>query len=225
MTLPSLLTDGFGRFRRGRFVTSRKQFEMLAEAGQTPEVMVLSCCDSRVPPEVVFDADPGELFVMRNIANLVPPHETTGRYHGVSAAIEFAVLGLKVKHIVILGHSSCGGVRAYLEEAGVVPPAGGQPRRRTEGDFIGSWMSLLEDSREEVLKAMPGRAPGEIQTGLEQASVRSSLKNMRSFACVSTLESRGRLCLHGAHFDIGSGTLSLLDEKTTRFAAVAAGED
>jgi len=208
MPLPQQLTAGYGRFLNGRFAASRKQFEMLAEAGQNPEVMIVSCCDSRVAPEAIFDADPGQLFVVRNVANLVPPHETVGRFHGVSAALEFAVLGLRVKHIVVLGHSRCGGVRAYLDEL-YTSNAG--------GDFIGSWMSLLARSREEVLLTMAGQPREAVQHALEQRSIRGSLDNLRSFGCVKTLEQRGRLQLHGAHFDIGTGQLALLSEADAVF--------
>jgi carbonic anhydrase len=114
--LPSRLISGYRAFRDNRFARERARYEALAEA-QRPEIMVIGCCDSRVPPEVIFDANPGEMFVVRNVANLVPPFETGGEYHGTSAALEFAVQGLKVKHIVVLGHAGCGGIRAYADEA------------------------------------------------------------------------------------------------------------
>ncbi|MCK6452792.1 MAG: carbonic anhydrase [Alphaproteobacteria bacterium] len=212
MPLPQPLASGYGRFLTGRFEANRRQFELLAEAGQHPGVMVVSCCDSRVTPEVIFDAEPGQLFVMRNVANLVPPHETVGRYHGVSAALEFAVLGLRVQHVIVLGHSLCGGVRAYLDE--IYSGDSG-------GDFIGSWMSLLARSREDVLLTMAGQPRDAVQRALEQRSIRSSLANLRTFGCVKTLEERGRLHLHGAHFDIGTGQLALLQEEDEVFRPVA----
>src|SRR5919199_3365407 len=130
--LPSRLTTGYRAFRENRFARERERYAALAEA-QRPEIMVIGCCDSRVPPEVIFDASPGEMFVVRNVANLVPPFETGGEYHGTSAALEFAVQALKVKHIVVLGHARCGGVRAFADSAAPLSP----------GDFIGRWMSLI----------------------------------------------------------------------------------
>src|SRR6516165_4304549 len=114
MTLPARLIDGYRAFVENRLPLERDRLQKLAEAGQQPETMVICCCDSRVSPEVIFDAHAGELFVVRNIANLVPPYSPTGFTHGVSAALEFAVLGLTVKHIVVMGHSHCGGVRAFV---------------------------------------------------------------------------------------------------------------
>src|SRR5215218_8872271 len=136
---PERLTDGYRAFLRDRFQREQSRYRELADT-QSPEVMVISCCDSRVSPEVIFDARPGELFVVRNVANLVPPFETGGTYHGVSAALEFGVGALKVKHIVVLGHAHCGGVRAYAEDAEPISP----------GDFIGRWMSLIAPAAEKV---------------------------------------------------------------------------
>src|SRR5689334_18594299 len=131
--LPQRLYDGYQAFRAGRLPTEQSRYRELAERGQAPETMVVGCCDSRVSPEVIFDAGPGELFVVRNVANLVPPYSPDGLYHGVSAALEFAVGALRVKHIVVLGHAFCGGVRAFAEESAPLSP----------GDFIGKWMSLI----------------------------------------------------------------------------------
>lgn len=214
MPLPPPLAAGYDRFLSGRFEANKDHFRMLAEAGQHPGVMVVSCCDSRVTPEVIFDAEPGELFVVRNVANLVPPHETVGRYHGVSAALEFAVLGLRVQHVVVLGHAGCGGVRASLDEIYT---------GESGGDFIGSWMSLLARSREEVLLTMAGQPREKVQRALEQRSIRWSLENLRTFGCVKTLEQRGKLHLHGAHFDIGTGQLALLHEHDEVFQPVGPG--
>ena len=133
MALPSRLLEGYRAFRSGRLPHEQARFRELAETGQRPEVMVIGCCDSRVSPEVIFDAHPGELFVVRNVANLVPPYSPDGGQHGVSAAVEFAVQALKVSHIVVLGHAQCGGVRAFAEDSAPLSP----------GDFIGQWMALL----------------------------------------------------------------------------------
>ena len=135
-TFPARLTDGYRAFLGDRFARERSRYETLAE-GQAPEVMVIGCCDSRVSPEVIFDASPGELFVARNVANLVPPFETQGDYHGTSAALEFAVQALRVKHIVVLGHARCGGIRAFADDTAPLSP----------GDFIGRWMNLIKPAR------------------------------------------------------------------------------
>ena len=197
---PSLL-DGYRSFKGGRYEHDRDRYRALAEHGQTPEVMVIACCDSRAAPETIFSAAPGDLFVVRNVANLVPPHRTDGGCHGTSAALEFAVQGLKVRHIVVLGHGRCGGIRAALS-----PSA--QPL--SPDDFIGKWMKLLEPAARAVATGAP-RTDAERQTALERASIRSSVANLRTFPCVSILESRGRLGLHGAWFDIAGGELWTMD--------------
>src|SRR5258708_37967179 len=137
---PDRLTEGYRGFLSGRFTSERSRYAMLAETGQKPEIMVIGCCDSRVSPEVIFDAAPGELFVVRNVANLVPPYSPDGTYHGVSAALEFGVGALRVKHIVVLGHAHCGGVRAFAEDSAPLSP----------GDFIGKWMSLIAPAAEKL---------------------------------------------------------------------------
>jgi carbonic anhydrase len=205
---PDVLTDRFRRFKFRHFAPNQDRYEELATNGQNPEVMIVSCCDSRVDPETIFGAMPGELFVVRNVANLVPPYETTGKYHGVSAALEFAALNLRVKHIVVIGHSGCGGVRACLEH---------DAARQTEAQFITNWMSILDEGRERIVKAFAGRPLPEIRTALERESVIASLDNLRTFPCVKILEGKGRLALHGAYFDIGSGTLEIYNQATAEF--------
>src|SRR3954453_15329618 len=122
MSFPQRLIDGYGAFTSGRLQSEQDRYRELAERGQTPEIMVIGCCDSRVSPEVIFDARPGELFVVRNVANLVPPYSPDGTYHGVSAALEFGVGALRVKHIVVLGHALCGGIRAFADEIQPLSP-------------------------------------------------------------------------------------------------------
>jgi carbonic anhydrase len=212
MTLfPEHLTDRFRRFKYRHFAPNLDHYEELARNGQNPDVMVVSCCDSRVDPETIFSAMPGELFVVRNVANLVPPYETDGRYHGVSAALEFAALNLRVKHIVVLGHSGCGGIRACLEQSAA---------RQSEAQFISNWMSILEDARRAVVDAGQGRTPEQLRSELERVGISTSLCNLRSFPCIKTLESKGRLHLHGAYFDIASGSLSVLNEGTNEFVSL-----
>jgi carbonic anhydrase len=206
---PENLTDRYRRFKHRNFAPNQDHYEQLATDGQSPQVMLVSCCDSRVDPETIFQAMPGELFVVRNVANLVPPYETSGTYHGVSAALEFAALNLRVRHIIVLGHSGCGGVRACLENT----------HRETEAQFIRNWMSMLDGARDTVL-ADPQLTPGVSQrTALEKEGVRTSLANLRTFPCIQSLEGRGRISLHGAYFDIGSGTLSVLNSSANTFVA------
>lgn len=205
---PEKLTDRFKRFHFRHFAPNQNHYEELAVHGQSPEIMIVSCCDSRVDPETIFSAMPGELFVMRNVANLVPPFETTGKFHGVSAALEFAVLNLRVKHIIVMGHSSCGGVRACLEKSAA---------RQTEAQFISNWMSMLDEARDEVVASHAGKPATEQCSALERRAVLTSLANLRTFPCIKILESRGKLQLHGAHFDIASGQLEVLNPATGTF--------
>lgn len=203
MSLPKSLIEGYRRYVRDRHAPERGRFEQLAELGQAPTAMVIACCDARVDVSAIFDAGPGELFILRNIANLVPPYEGEGGHHGTSAAIEYAVMVLKVPHLIVLGHSHCGGVDAYRR--------GAAPR---EG-IIGRWLELLDDA--ETMER-PGEAGN---TALELAAVRLSLQNLRSFPSVREREETGLLALDGVHFDIASGTLLSLSEQDNRFAPVS----
>ena len=198
---PRSLLDGYRSFKDGRYRRERDHYRALAEHGQTPEAMVIACSDSRSAPETVFDAAPGRIFVVRNVANLVPPNQPDSDCHGTSAALEFAVLGLKVRHIVVLGHGGCGGIRAALH-----PSA--QPL--SPDDFIGRWMKRLEPAVGAAATGGP-MTDAERQTALERASVRASIANLRTFPFVSDLENRDRLGLHGAWFDIADGALWTMD--------------
>ena len=205
---PDSLLDGYRSFRDHRYEPERARYRALAEHGQTPEVMVIACCDSRSAPETIFHAAPGEIFVVRNVANLVPPYEPDGRHQSTSAALEFAVQSLKVRHIVVLGHGRCGGIHAALHPAA-------EPL--SPGDFIGKWMKLLGPAADEIA-ARTGLTDDERQTALERAAVRHSLANLRTFPCVSILEDRDRLGLHGAWFDIAHGELWTMNPATGAFA-------
>ena len=205
---PRSLLDGYRSFKDHRYGPERERYRALAEHGQAPEVMVIACCDSRSAPETIFNAAPGELFVVRNVANLVPPYEPDGAYRSTSAALEFAVQSLKVRHVVVLGHGRCGGIRAALHpEAEPLSP----------GDFIGKWMSLLGPAAR-AISAGSWLTEAERQTALERASIRFSVANLRTFPCVSILENRGRLSLHGAWFDIADGQLWTMDPETGDFS-------
>jgi len=180
----------------------------LAELGQTPAAMVIACCDARVDVSAIFDAEPGALFIMRNIANLVPPYEPEGKYHGTSAAIEYAVMMLKVPHLIVLGHSNCGGVNAYRRGVRDNVPQDG---------FIGRWLRLLDGIKP---------VENEISTygdelAFEFAAVRASIAKLSTFPFIQKRLSERLLSLHGLHFDLGSGQLLLLEEETGCFVALA----
>lgn len=209
MSLPKSLLEGHWRFRHDVHARDRGRYQQLAELGQSPTAMVVGCCDARVDVSSIFDAKPGDLFILRNVANLVPPYEPEGKYHGTSAAIEFAVLGLKVPNLIVLGHSRCGGVAAYREKVrDNVAKAG----------FIGQWLTLLDNLKPEEADIF---AHGD-ETAFELAAIRASLANLRTFPFVREPEEKGSLALHGLHFDIGSGELLSLDQATGRFAPLAA---
>ena len=205
---PEQLIDGYKNFLEGRFVRERERYETLAEAGQKPEILVIGCCDSRVSPEVIFDARPGELFVVRNVANLVPPYETAGLFHGTSAALEFAVQGLGVKHIVVLGHAGCGGIRSFAERHAPL----------SSGDFIGKWMSIIRPAADTLED--PGESPSEdFIKRLEHAAIEQSLANLLTFGSVRRKVTERSLHLHGAYFGIASGKLLIRDPETKAFNA------
>jgi carbonic anhydrase len=206
---PAILIDGYREFKKEKFSHETERYRKLAEQGQTPEIMVIACCDSRAAPEVIFNAIPGEIFVARNVANLVPPYRPDGEFHSTSAALEFAVQVLKIKHIVVLGHGRCGGIRAALDP---------NEEPLSPGDFIGKWMGLLAPAAEEI-SADKNLTPSQRQMALEHVSVRHSIKNLRTFPCISILESRNRLSLHGAWFDIANGELMTLDSRTGTFSS------
>jgi len=206
------LMDGYRRFLSNRYPQEATLYRSLAEQGQAPKTMVIACCDSRVDPAAIFSAGPGQLFIVRNVANLVPPFEPQGDYHGTSAALEFAVTGLNVSNILVLGHARCGGVRAFLD--------GLYGRAETPG-FIDRWMSLLEPAYVEALKSASGQSMQQQQRALEYASVQQSLKNLHTFPFVQERLNDGRLQLHGAYFDIADGQLLALDPATGQFGPVS----
>ena len=209
---PTSLLDGYRTFRGERFVAERARYRILAEKGQTPEVMVIACCDSRAAPETIFNAVPGQIFVLRNVANLVPPYHPDGEYHGTSAALEFAVQSLKVRHVVVLGHGACGGIQLALDQS---------PEPLSPGGFIGKWMDLLAVAAEEI-GSNPSMTPAERQLALERVSIRRSIGNLRTFPWVSIPERKGRMQLHGAWFNIAGGDLWIMDSESGEFAKAPA---
>ncbi|MDP8994413.1 MAG: carbonic anhydrase [Pseudomonadota bacterium] len=206
------LIEGHRRFRETGWKRERARWSELAE-GQSPKVMVIACSDSRVDPAQIFDASPGEIFVVRNVANLVPPYETGGGRHGVSAALEFAVTQLEVEEVVVLGHGLCGGCAAAL--TGQFDEA-----EHGEGHFIADWIALLEEARDKVRARFPGSLGRAAFREMELEGVRVSLGNLRTFPWVTERERDGRLALHGAFFSIAEGVLHVLDEASGRFAPV-----
>ena len=208
MTQFADLLEGYRRFRLTNWTQERARYSELAE-GQSPKVLVIACSDSRVEPAIIFDAEPGEMFVVRNVGNLVPPFETAPGRHGVSAALEFAVTQLEVEEIVVMGHASCGGCAAAL--TGQFDDA-----KLGEGRFIATWVALLDDARDQVLQRNPEMGPKAFLE-MELEAVRVSLANLRTFPWIAEREHDGRLDLHGCHFSIGEGLLRTLDEAEAIF--------
>lgn len=205
--LPDRLLKGYHNFMTGRYQAESARYKELAREGQNPEIMMIACCDSRSAPETIFDLGPGELFVVRNVGNLVPPYEPDGEFHSTSAALEFAVQSLKVRNIVVMGHGRCGGIRAALAP-------GASPL--SPGDFIGKWMSLIAPAAE-IVSQNAMMTAGERQTALERISVRFSIANLRTFPCIKILEDKGKLNLYGAWFDISTGELWTMNRATGDF--------
>jgi carbonic anhydrase len=208
-SFPQHLLDGYRIFTTQRLPTEQNRYRELSERGQAPEVMVIGCCDSRVSPEVIFDAGPGELFVVRNVANLVPVYQPDSGTHGVSAALEYAVNVLKVKHIVVLGHAQCGGIRAFIDKAAPLSP----------GDFIGKWMAMFVKPGE-VVEQREHESMQDFTVRIEKAAVFRSLENLMTFPFVQTAVEQGALQLHGAYFGVSEGSLFVLDRNAKEFVGI-----
>lgn len=206
------LIEGYRRFRQTGWNPNRERWQALGE-GQQPEIMVIACSDSRVDPSQIFDVAPGEIFVVRNVAALVPPFETNPGLHGVSAALEFAVQVLEVKEILVMGHGKCGGCKAALTQE----LHGAEPG---EGGFIANWIGLLDEVREPIAARL-GTEGREAERAMEHAGVRVSLQNLRTFPCIRRKEREGKLKLRGAFFAIADGVLHVLDEASGEFSPAA----
>lgn len=193
------LIAGYKRFRDVAWPERKQLFEQLAAKGQRPETLVIACSDSRVDPQMIFDAGPGEMFIVRNVANLVPPYRPDANYHGTSAALEFAVRVLKVKNVVVMGHAQCGGIHALLEGA----PPGAR-------DFVAEWMTIAEPARRQTEES--GLPAEERQRFCEQCCVKLSLGNLGSFPWVRERVESGDLKLHGAYFGVATGRLEILQD-------------
>lgn len=204
------LIEGFGRFRARYFTADDELYQRLLHEGQAPKTMVVACCDARVDPAIITDCDPGELFVVRNVANLVPPYETLGHYHGTSAALEFAVRVLKVRHIVVLGHSQCGGIGTLLSGL----PGEGQDGL---GQFIAPWMNIAAQARDATVSAAATDGPKAATRLAEQHAIRVSLGNLLSFPWLRQIVDAGELHLHGWYFDMYAGELLRYEPEAQRF--------
>ena len=210
MTDFSDMLNGYRRFRETGWVQQRSRWDELRD-GQAPRVMVIACSDSRVDPSQIFDTGPGETFVVRNVAALVPPFETNPGHHGVSAALEFAVQVLGVEQIVVMGHGKCGGCKAALtQELKDAPPG--------EGGFIANWIEILEPARDKVIAHYPDHHSDAAMRAMEMEGVKISLANLRTFPCIRSKERSGKLKLIGAVFAISDGVLHVLDEATGAFS-------
>lgn len=206
------LVEGFQHFRATYFEENRALFETLAQSGQKPKVLMIGCSDSRVDPGLLFGTQPGEMFVIRNVANLVPPFETTGTYHGTSAAIEFAIRKLEVEHTVVLGHAGCGGVRALIEE------------EAADGtNFVRPWMDIARAARDRCLAQAlsAGKTTDYARQMCEKETVTISLANLMTFPWIRERVEQGKLTLHGWWFDVEKGALWRFESQTNTFQQIA----
>lgn len=211
---PERLREGYRAFRGGRFAGERSRYETLARTGQRPEIVVIGCIDSRAAPEAIFDAAPGELLVVRNVANLVPPFSSNRESPlSTSAALEFAVQALRVRHVVVLGHAFCGGIEAFANDRAKLSP----------GDFIGRWMSLAAPAASKL--GPRGADDGDYLRRLELAAIEHSLANLMTFPWIRARVERGELELHGAYFGVATGRLLVRDPATGRFEPAGEGND
>ncbi len=205
MNIIDQLIAGYHRFRDGYYKENRERLVELAHSGQSPKVGVIACCDSRVDPAVITDSTTGDLFVIRNVANLVPPCEGEGVWHGTSAALEFAVCGLEVEHLIVLGHSQCGGIRSLIENQ----------ETQQENKFIASWMSIASEARERAYKDF--HTVDQQAQACELDAIQISLRNLKTFPWILDRMQQNKLQLHGWHYNIVSGDLLRLDPDTGNF--------
>jgi carbonic anhydrase len=210
MSGPDDLIAGFRRFREQHFAEDDALYHQLVTEGQTPKVMVVACCDSRVDPALVLDCAPGDLFVIRNVANLVPPAESHGRYHGTSAALEFGIRNLGVEHVIVFGHAQCGGIRALVSGEGIASP----------DSYINSWMRLAREAHDEVMRTLPDAPLEERLTACEQRGILVSLDNLMTFDWVKERVEAGALQLHGWYFDMEHGELLGYDRTSGTFRPI-----
>ncbi|MDJ1009198.1 MAG: carbonic anhydrase [Paracoccaceae bacterium] len=209
--LPSYLVQRYQGWKATTYAENKAWYARLADEGQRPRAMIIGCCDSRINLNAIFGADLGEAFIHRNVANLVPPHEPDGEHHGTSAAVEYAVEGLRVAHIVVIGHTNCGGVKACYEMC-----AGRAPELEREESYVGRWMDILAPA----YPGLPdGDEPARVEA-FERAAVITSLENLITFPFVDRAMNEGRLSIHGAVADLADGGLEVYDAADRAFAAI-----
>ena len=211
MSATDKLIAGYQRFREGYYQKNQDQLFKLAKEGQSPKIAIVSCSDSRVDPTVILDCDPGDLFVIRNVANLVPPCEDTENYHGTSAALEFAVMALEVESIIVLGHTQCGGIKSLIDNAG----------KKVDKSFISKWMLQLEDVRDEIIADKSIVDQKSRYSCCEKKGVQQSLDNLMTFPWIKERVESGKLKLHGWRYDLYSSELCALDENTHSFFRIS----
>jgi carbonic anhydrase len=203
------LIDGFKRFQQHYFGDAADLYESMKE-GQPAKTLMIACCDSRVDPAILTSCDPGDLFIVRNVANLVPPCENDGHYHGTSSALEFAINGLEVENIIIMGHANCGGIKALWQDDGTA-----------QSQFIHKWVSIASSAKEWVLSSLPSATDAEQLKACEQRAILQSLTNLMTFNCIRERVEQGSLSLHGWYFDIREGDLLCFNPKTDTFESVS----
>jgi len=204
------LLEGFRQFKQRYYIAEPELYEELVDRGQTPKTLVIACCDSRVHPAQIMNTDPGDIFVARNVANLVPPFEDDGKSHGTSAAIEYGVKHLKVEHIIVFGHGQCGGIKSLM--------SGGVGSKKDS--FIDPWMSTAVPAREEILEHHAEKSFEEQCQICEKAVIEVSVKNLLSFPWIKSRVDAGKLDVHGWYFDIEKGILSELNQKEGVFTSI-----
>lgn len=206
------LLDGYRRFYSRHFLRQDPLFNQLATRGQAPKTLIIACSDSRVDPAIILDADPGDIFVVRNVANLVPPFETNSGHHGTSSAIEFAVRNLSVRHVIVFGHSACAGIGALLHGA----PHGG------EDSFIDRWMHIAKDAKNYTIQTCGSTDHPDAQRLCEEQAILTSLQNLMTFPWLQSRIEAGELKLHGWHFGLTNGELCAWSEQEGKFIPIAA---
>jgi carbonic anhydrase len=202
------LIQGYRQFRNHYFSEKNSTFEDLVRLGQRPKILIIACSDSRVDPALVMNCQPGDLFVIRNVANLVPPFEDDQSYHGTSAALQFGICGLGIRHIILFGHTQCGGIQALLEQA---------PETCEQKGFISKWMELAKPAHEAVLQYHKDTTLDEKNTLCGQYSLINSLRNLQTFPWIAERVTGGNLFLHAWNFDLVQGVIEIFDEKENCF--------
>lgn len=202
--MPKQLIAGYHRFRKGYFLQHKKELTMLAK-GQSPNIAVIGCCDSRVDPAIIFDAHPGDLFVIRNVANLVPAYNNSGQAKGTSSALEFAITGLEVSHIVVLGHAQCGGIASLMN----------RKTKNNTSSFLDQWMDIAEPVKQNILSQKP--QPEDKYAECEKATIVQSLNNLLTFPWIKKAVQEGTLELHGWYYDLNKGTILCFDKDSQTF--------